>query len=199
MQIKIASIDPSLSNIGIVRASIDLDSMAIEIENISLTQTDRQTTKSVRQNSDDLRRAQQLLEAVDKHVFLAGTRSIVPSVCFAEVPVGSQSSRAMCSYGVCVGLLASIASRMPLIQVQPTEVKMAAVGTKTASKQEMVEWATGLLPQLPWFTTTKKGVTKFSDKNEHIADAIAAIHAGIHTDEFKRMVAMWKLMRPAAA
>jgi Holliday junction resolvasome RuvABC endonuclease subunit len=135
----------------------------------------------------------QLDAAISKHVLEIGMRSFAPTVVFAEVPVGSQSSRAMCSYGVCIGLLAGLAARVPLIQVQPTEVKLAAVGTKTASKEEMIEWATGLYPQLPWFTTKRKGVTTFSAKNEHIADAIAAIYAGILTDEFKRMIAMWKV------
>lgn len=57
-----------------------------------------------------------------------------------EVPVGSQSARSMASYGICIGILASITK--PMIQVTPTEVKMATVGSKTASKQDMIDWAT---------------------------------------------------------
>jgi Holliday junction resolvasome RuvABC endonuclease subunit len=168
---------------------VDIDDLSVRVTRIRLLETEKLTTKSVRQNSDDLRRAREAHEAISEDLDSA-------TLAFVEVPVGSQNARAMCSYGVCIGLLAAV--KVPLIQVQPTEVKMAAVGTKTASKQEMIEWATALYPDLPWFKTTRKGVTTFSDKNEHIADAIGAIHAGIHTDEFKRMRAMW-LARPTLA
>jgi Holliday junction resolvasome RuvABC endonuclease subunit len=183
MQIPIGSIDPSLRNVGLVRGLVRLDDLAINIERIYLIETEKLTTKSVRQNSDDLRRAKWAHDGIAEWMHGA-------AIVFAEVPVGSQSARAMCSYGVCIGLLAAI--KPALIQVQPTEVKMAAVGTKTASKQEMIEWATGLYPRLNWYRSTRKGVTTFGDKNEHMADAIAAVHAGVRTDEFKRMVAMWR-------
>ena len=114
---------------------------------------------------------------------------------FVEVPVGSQSARAMASYGVCIGLLAALSDK-PLIEVTPTEVKLAAVGSKTASKQEMISWASDLYPHLNWIKS--RGKSELADKNEHIADAIGAIHAGILTDEFARLVAAVRLRQSAA-
>lgn len=100
----------------------------------------------------------------------------------------TNKTRSMASYGVCIGLIASIEKAM--IQVTPSEVKVAATNKKTASKKEMIEWATGAYPDAGWFTKKQKGVVSFIDKNEHPADALAAIHAGAKTDQFKQLLAM---------
>jgi Holliday junction resolvasome RuvABC endonuclease subunit len=204
MQIPVISIDPSLTNVGLVRAMVDLDTSKITIEKIRLVETEKTKIKVVRRNSDDVRRATESLKAIYQEMGCLGPaehqRPAV--VAFAEVPVGSQSSRAMCSYGICCALLAAVACKAHLIQVQPTEVKMAAVGTKTASKEEMIEWASGLYPDLDWKRYEKASknhaVGEVHADMEHVADAIAAIHAGVLTDEFQRMVAVWRFS-PAAA
>ncbi|GAL23016.1 hypothetical protein JCM19235_1317 [Vibrio maritimus] len=105
-----------------------------------------------------------------------------------EVPVGSQSARSMASYGICIGILASITK--PMIQVTPTEVKMATVGSKTASKQDMIDWATSAYPDADWLTVTRKGKKVITAKNEHLADSIAAVHAAILTDQFAGAIAI---------
>lgn len=89
----------------------------------------------------------------------------------------------MASYGVCIGVLAS--SSTPFIQVTPNEVKLAGTNKKTATKAQMIEWATKTYPYVNWFTNQKKGITTFSAKNEHLADAIACVHAGVKTDLFR--------------
>ena len=101
---------------------------------------------------------------------------------FVEIPVGSQSARSMASYGVCIGVLASI--NKPLIQVTPAEVKFIATGNKNASKAAMIDWVINKYPTADWFKKTRKEVTTFTAKNEHLADAVACIHAGVKTDEF---------------
>lgn len=89
----------------------------------------------------------------------------------------------MASYGMCIGVLGCISNSM--IQVTPLEVKLAAVGSKTATKAEMIEWATNKYLSAKWLTTKRNGVISFTDKNEHLADALGAIHAGLKTQEFK--------------
>ena len=184
--ITIAGLDPSLSNFGMVKGSLNMTTGAFIPSQRLLVETtsDKKNNKSVRKNSDDLNRCK--LIHTQMTTFLEGV-----ALACVEIPVGSQSARAMASYGACVGLIASIT--IPLIQVTPNEVKIAAVSSKTATKIEMIEWATSLYPQIDWFKRTVKGVTSFTNKNEHIADAVASIHAGVNTDEFMRLKAVISL------
>lgn len=179
-KIRVAGIDPSLKNLGVAHMLYDLATGGLEVVSLSLIQTEKTKHKQVRQNSDDLRRAQELVQEFHR---LTQNQTFV----FAEIPSGGQSATAMKAFGISIGILASCP--VPLIQVQPFETKLAAVGTKTASKQEMIEWATELYPKANWLRLRDKPDGKILNDNEHLADAIAVVHAGIRTDEFKRMVA----------
>ena len=191
-KLAIVGFDPSLSNWGIAKATLDLDTMLLSVDGLDVIQTDpekdKKVRKVVRKNSEDLERAKLLhkgvKEAMEGHW-----------IAFVEVPVGSQSSRAMASYGVCIGVLAEVGNAMPMIQVTPTEVKVAGCGIKTATKDEMIEAMIGKYPDAPWAMKTVKGVkTPIASKCEHMADALAAIEAGMKTDEFKSTVAMMKAL-----
>lgn len=181
---RIAGLDPSLSNFGMVKGSLSFDQgfPVFDPEELLLqeSKSDKANAKVVRKNSDDLNRARLLHNAMQE--FVKDVDLVI-----VEVPVGSQSARAMASYGVCIGLLASI--KQPLIQVTPSEVKLAAVGSKTASKAEMIDWATDLHPQANWLKHKQKGQWILGNKNEHLADALAAIYAGLATETFKQMTA----------
>jgi Holliday junction resolvasome RuvABC endonuclease subunit len=177
MGICVVSFDPSMRNFGMAELSLDIETMKFKIVDLKLVETEKRVTKQVRQNSDDLRRAKELHTEFQDFA----KRGIVG---FAEIPTGAQSARAMYAFGMSVGLLASCP--IPLIQVQPFETKLATVGTKTASKEEMIEWAVETYPDAPWL----KRNGKILNANEHLADAVAVAHAGIKTDEFKRM-ASW--------
>lgn len=191
--LNIVGLDPSLSNFGIAKAKLDLDTMEFDITDLVLVQTtnekDKKLKKQVRKNSEDLDRAQLLHKGLQdgcEGAWLA----------IAEVPVGSQSARAMASYGVCIGILA--ACPIPLIQVTPNEVKLAGFGVRTATKEEMIEWAMSKYPNAPWRVQTQNGAKhKKGDPkadNEHLADAVAAIEAGIQTDQFQQLVSMMRAM-----
>ena len=180
----IAGIDPSLSNFGMVKGALDLsqDKPLFLLDKMFLQESkqDKANAKVVRKNSDDLNRARLLHDAMQE--FISDADLVI-----VDVPVGSQSARSMASYGICIGLLSSIAQ--PMIQVTPTEVKLAAVGSKTASKAEMIDWATSLYPNAQWIKHKQKGKWVIGNKNEHLADALAAVHAGLATDSFKQMTA----------
>lgn len=182
MKIAVSAFDPSLANFGMARLALDLTTLHFEVQDLKLVQTEKQTSKQVRQNSDDLRRARELARAF--HDFAAQTK-----IGFAEVPTGAQSARAMYAFGVSVGLLA--ACPVPLIQVQPYETKLATVGTKTASKEEMIEWAVAAYPAAPWLKHIRGGKEVIGNKNEHLADALAIAHAGVKTDQFQQLRALW--------
>lgn len=179
----IGAMDPSLANFGVARLTLDLDTLKLSVVDLTLIETEKQTTKTVRQNSDDLRRCKEIVKVY---------HSIIGSctVAFAEIPTGAQSARAMYAFGASVGMLASCP--VPLIQVQPFETKLATVGTKTASKEEMIEWAGEKYPDAPWIRKKVKGELKLVNKNEHLADAVAVAHAGIATDQFQQLLAMWR-------
>lgn len=185
MKVKVLGMDPSLSNWGIVHADLDIDTLEVRVDFMKLIETEPGKIKQVRKNSDDISRAQML----HGEVLLAQTGS---TVAFCEVPHGSQSARAMASYGICVGVLGGL--RVPLIELSASEVKLAALGFKTASKEEMIEAAVAKHPDAPWI---KRG-GKMTAKNEHLADALFAIYAGIQTPQFATVLHMLRSHREAA-
>jgi Holliday junction resolvasome RuvABC endonuclease subunit len=182
MKIPVLGMDPSLRNWGLAEAILDLDTGILSTPEISLISTKDQKGKQVRQNSSDLHTAEQLAATAIEVCKRA-------KVVFVEVPVGSQSARAMASYGTCVGVLGAIrALGTQLIEVSPMEVKQHFTGNKTATKDEMICAAMAFYPEANW--PRHKG--KVANKAEHMADAIAAIHAGVHTPVFQQLMQLLK-------
>lgn len=177
----ILGLDPSLRSWGLAAGKLDTDTNLVDIRKLDVFRIPEPTGKQIRQNTQDLHVATGLMESVHPYMKAA-------NVCFAEVPVGSQSARAMVSYGVCVGILgANRGLGCAFIEVTPLEVKMASVGKKTASKMEMIEWAMAKYPNAPWpFHNGKLNV----GLAEHMADACAAIEAGLKTQVFQQLAAM---------
>lgn len=191
-KINIVSLDPSLCNFGIAKLTLDTADNSIKVRELILAKpdkADKTVKKTVRKNSDDLRRARWL----QTHMTDACKGA---AIAIAEVPVGSQSARAMASYGICLGVLSSLP--IPLIEVTPNEVKLISVGKKTASKAEMIAWATKKHPEANWKTRKLKGEVTLTNDNEHLADAIAAAYAGIESEQFKSAIAMLTAMGLAA-
>lgn len=183
--IKVVGQDPSLRNWGLAVGSLNLETKKLTIEYVALTNPELPKGKQVRQNSLDLESAFQLYKGAVDASF--GAQAV-----FVEVPVGSQSARAMASYGICVGVLGALrANGIPFFEVTPTEVKLASVGNKTATKQDMIKWAMATHPEANWPTYQQHGATLVSEaKAEHMADAIAAIHAGMACNAFQQMLSM---------
>jgi Holliday junction resolvasome RuvABC endonuclease subunit len=177
----VVGFDPSLRNWGI--ASGVLSPTGLKLHQISVTQPILSKSKQVRQNSLDLDSAQQLCLAALKAA--KGARAI-----FVEVPVGSQSARAMASYGICVGILGALRSTgVMFFEVTPTEVKLASVGSKVATKQQMIAWAMAKHPEANWPTYMEHGKVVVSEaKAEHMADAVGSIYAGIACNQFQQML-----------
>ena len=195
--IRINGFDPSLSNFGIAEAILDLDTLAFTVVGLRVIQTepeqDKAKRKVVRKNSDDLSRARLLHKG-------ATDAAKECQLAFIEVPHGSQSAASMKGYGVCIGIIAAIDAVVPIVQVTPTEVKVAATGIKTATKEEMIEAMMAEFPDAPWPMRKSKGVmVPIASEAEHLADAIGAIKAGLKTDEFRQTLAMMRRFAAAAA
>lgn len=194
-RILVAGLDPAFAAFGIARLWLDLKTLEFEFDRFRTVWTDKRAGKGkvVRQNSDDLRRATELHDAL--HEELKGC-----TVAFGEIPSGSQRARAAFAFGVAVGVLASV--KIPLIQVMPLETKLGSVGSKTAEKPEIIAWAAERFPEAPWQryeadTKNKTGkiVNRAGDlhiDNEHVADACAVPHAGIRTPQFKDLLALMR-------
>lgn len=184
MKIPVLGMDPSLRNWGLAAAELDLVSGCLEAPVLDLVCPSDLKGKQVRQNSNDMHLAQQLADVV----IPAAQRA---KVIFVECPVGSQSARAMASYGVCVGILGAIRSlNLPLIEVTPDEVKLAFTGNKNATKAQMIDRAVELYPEANF--PSHQG--KMTLKAEHVADALGAIWAGANTPTFRNLL---RLLQPS--
>ena len=193
MKIPVVGMDPSLKNWGIAEATLDLDSGCLSVPTLSVLtprEDDDSKKKKVRVNSIDLEKAEQLADGA----IAAASRA---KVVFVEVPVGSQSARAMASYGICIGILGSIKAKgIEIIEVSPTENKKIFTGSKTASKQLMIETAVREYPTANWPTETRLGKVRIIEgKAEHMADAIASIHAGVQTPMFQNLMRLFKVTK----
>jgi Holliday junction resolvasome RuvABC endonuclease subunit len=181
--IRVVGQDPSLRNWGLAVGTLNLETKKLTIELLDLINPVLPTGKQTRQNSQDLESAFQLYKG-------AMTAAKGAHAVFVEVPVGSQSARAMASYGVCVGVLGALrANGIPFFELTPAEVKLAGYGRKTASKQDMIRWAMAAHPEANWPMYKQNGQLVVSEaKAEHMADAVAAIHAGISCNAFQQML-----------
>lgn len=186
-KIRIAGLDGSKTNFGIAIMDLDLDTLKMDVVDLILIKTSKTKDKQVRASSDNLRRAQEVAVPLRKALEQCVTA-------FVEVPSGGQDYHSVLGFGTVIGIYASIL--IPVVEVSPAETKMAAVGTPTASKEEMVEWAVAKHPNAPWRRQTQNGA-KFKKgdlkkDNEHIADGVAIGEAGILTPSFQQTIAILK-------
>ena len=188
--IQIAGIDPAMRNTGLALGAVNVITGELEaVTTVVLieTATNKDTKKVVRKSSDDLRCGREIIEGIRRFY-----HDWKPAFFVGEVPTGTQSARGSFSNGLCCGVLASLPA--PLIEVSPTEVKVAAVGHKYAAKEEMIEWAVARWPRAGWLTRNIKGQVKLLDKNEHLADACGALMAGVKTAQFQQALQVYRQM-----
>lgn len=187
MKIKALGIDAAFANMGFAHVEIDQHG-EIKCLDLTLTSTEGKSDgKGVRKSSTELRRARELHGAMLKACM--GNR-----IAFVEVPSGSQSASASRSLGIAVGVISGCP--IPIIEVSPMEVKIAVTGNRKikATKDDVIRWAFNRWPDAPWVLHQRKGKTfavgDLQNCNEHVADALAIIVAGIATPEFKRLAVM---------
>lgn len=173
--VTVMGIDPSLRNTGIATAFVDTErNKIVQIIGLSLART-KPGPKGQRKSSADYEAALVIRSVIGKRI-----HEFDPKVVFAEIPSGSQSARGTMSAGISIGIMAC--TQPQPIEVTPQQVKLQSVGIRTATKGEMIEWAVGLYPDAPWQTTANG---RIMSSNEHLADAVATIHAGFVTPEWE--------------
>ena len=155
----------------------------LEIHSTCLIRPDKNAkNKKMRQNSKDVLVAQDLYKSC--MTYLSDV-----DILFAELPIGSQSSRACVSYGLCLGVVGALNNELSkVIEVTPAQVKKV-VGNDNPSKEEMIDWALDMHPDIN-FPTYKKGKCLYisSAQAEHLADSLAAIYAGVKTPQFETLL-----------
>lgn len=173
--IRIVGFDAALNNFGIAQAYYDTACDTLDTYRLQLVTTEAwKGPKRGSKAGDELRRA--------RHIHSEMLRNCVGmDMCAAEVPSGSQSAKAARSLGIVVGVLA--AHPIPMIEVSQHDVKMAAVGNPRASKDQMIDWAVSLYPDLNWPIKSNGVIIK--GRAEHLADAIGVLHAAIKTGKVR--------------
>jgi Holliday junction resolvasome RuvABC endonuclease subunit len=140
--INILGIDPSLTATGWSVIAVNTDTRQIErVIAVGLIETAPTKIKSVRKSSDALERSRKIRSEI-----LAVIAQHNIKLAASEVPSGAQSASACYAFGIVVGLLAALP--VPLIEVTPTEVKLATCGNKIADKEDIVRWALKLTGRL---------------------------------------------------
>lgn len=193
--IRMLGLDPSLTNTGYAVVEVDLDTLKLtKVVTMGTITTQPTKSKQVRKSSDDLARARHLARGIAAIIKDHGIKVTV-----SEVPSGAQDAKASRAFGIVVGLLGSLTT--PVIEVTPTEVKLASHGTKTADKEDIVRWAveqTRTLGCLDMWNTSKAkndweimiGDRCVTKTMEHQADAIAGTQAAINTTAFREFAGM---------
>lgn len=181
--IKFVAIDPSLRNWGMCKLEFNPRTAEIDVLKMALIETENESGKTVRKNSDDLRCAAEIYQRSIEFMSDAALFA-------AEIPSGTQSARGAMSNGVCLGLLASLNNYRPLVQVSIAEAKKVATGRRTGSKEEMIDYAMKTFPDAGWLMRKLKGQMVPIASNEHLADACAIGVAATRTAEFRAAVAM---------
>ena len=181
MIIPVCGMDPSFTHWGIAEGMLDLESGVLSTPLLQTIVTAKTKQKQLRVNSDDMQRCEDLAEIT---LQVARRNKVV----FIECPVGSQNAAAMKSYGACVMLFGVLrAEGIPVIEITAAESKKIFTGDKNATKQMMIDKAVELYPDAN-FPRYQRQVAKGA---EHVADAIAAIHAGVRTPLFQNLMRLF--------
>jgi Holliday junction resolvasome RuvABC endonuclease subunit len=173
-KIKFLSIDPSLAHTAIVVG--ELVDGEINLINWIQIDTEKSKEKSVRSSSDLVSRCSEIYSKVQEVVNQENAKII-----FVETPSGSQSYSGALSYAISCYTIATI-NPSP-IQVTPIEVKKLTIGTKTASKVEIINY---VHKKFPKFLKTDKNGNPYKNM-EHVADAVCIAEAGLKTKIFNQI------------
>lgn len=189
MLIRAVGVDAAFANMGFAQVEIEANGNVKCLGLYLVTTEVTEDRKVVRKSSTELRRAQELCKALAHHTTDQGAQ-----FAFVEVPSGSQSASAARALGIAVGVLGSC--QIPIIEVNPMEVKRAINPDRKVkvSKLDVIRWAMARWPLAPWVLHKHSGKTfKKGDPqncNEHLADAMATVVAGISTPEFQRIITL---------
>lgn len=192
--VRVVGFDASLTNTGWAVVDVDVSGCPkiVDIVEMGLSETSPAPKKSkVRVSSDNVARA-----CKQRACMVSVIETHTADLACAEIPSGAQSAKAALAFGIVIGLLASLP--IPMVEVTPTQVKIAACNDKTADKEDIMRWALGMTQKLGglafWKTAKKPNEFEIEldgqfliKKMEHQADAVAVVEAALRTPEFRKL------------
>jgi len=173
---RVIGFDPSMSNWGIAVGLYNEKTDVVSITDLDIIKPEKLTSKKISRSHKDLLSATQLASGVFDVI-----RWYKPDFIYVEVPHGSQSARAAVGYGICIGILGSLkATGHNFTELRESQVKMATVGSRKATKEEMIQWAVKRHKEANWPKHKRDGKAVITTGTaEHMADAVATIYAGV--------------------
>ena len=161
--LNILSFDPSLRNWGIAKMTYD-NSTGLDLLSVDVIHTFIDKGSKESKALQDLEACNTLIEGINKHLD-------VIDLIVIELPIGSQSSAAMKSYGICIALSAYISQLgIKTLYVSPFDVKKV-VGKTNTTKHAIVDWVNLKHPNI---------LSKVLYKSNHEADATVAVYAALN-------------------
>lgn len=125
--------------------------------------TEKDARKTVKASDDRASRAAVLAEGLKYIIGQYGPQGIV-----GELPSGSQNAVAAYLMAMASGVVVGVASAngLPCEWISEGDSKKAALGKRTATKEEMMDWCRGAWGEVEF--------PKIKSHFEHVADACAA-------------------------
>lgn len=191
--ITMLGIDPGMQHTGYAVADVDLAArQIIMVRDMGVLTTKRENCRQVRRSSDDLRRARSLRTRLD-----ALTKRYRIDVAASEMASTAPFVRIALNFGIMLGVLSSF--DFLLIELLPQDVKEAVTGNRSATKRDIVKWALGVPsePGVRWPKAARPNKLELShngveiaNSGEHQADALAVIHAALHSEQLAGIVSL---------
>lgn len=191
-KIRILGLDPSLAATGWAVLEVDCNNCSVtSVLDMGTITSAPSKVKKVRKSSDKLARSRAIAKRLDQVI-----KEYDIKVATSEIPSGAKSASAAFAFGIVTGLVASLP--IPVIEVTPTEVKLAACGNKIADKEDIMRWAITVTEGSPAHSLWKTGNVKnefeielggkyLTKTMEHQADAIAVGKACADSEPFRQM------------
>jgi Holliday junction resolvasome RuvABC endonuclease subunit len=182
--VKVLGLDGSLANFGMVVATVDWnEKTVVSVDELILSKTEKDKAKTTKRSDDDFKRFGQHWFTINSLI-----NSHQVSYVIGEIPSGAQDARASFAFGGVTAILAGIDQGLdvPVITVTPREAK-EATGNKHADKEDVIKWAYELFPDTNWIVSPRVNALNLQTKsgkyltlaNEHLADGVAIIYAGL--------------------
>lgn len=166
----VMGIDPGFAAFGIAKVEVrpardgGLDVLALETRVLRTAPSAKKA--AVRSSEDLVRRCGELVLGIE-----AAVQDWKPLALAGETMSWPRDLRAATRVALAWGVIAAIASRysLPVVQASPQDVKKALVGSKSASKEEIIGAVLARWPHLE--------LPKQTTLHEHAADAAAVVYA----------------------
>lgn len=180
-KINVLGLDGSIQNFGLAVGQIDPSTWELlSVSALVLSKTKK--AEKTKRADDDLARFRKHWMTIETLIAIDN-----PLHLFAEIPSGSRDVRAAFAFGGVTAILAGLTLSHEVTTVTPMEVKVAATGVKHADKEDVIAAMYERFPKAPWLTSKRPNAMNIckddglylTNDNEHLADAIGAILAGL--------------------